>query len=154
MRRRLRKFLPVLLTALAAQMLAQIGACWAAALAVPDPLASLPICHGSAQAAPAGSDQGSDSGQDGSCAMCCVLNASASIDTPRQATLVTPLYLRVKSSRGLMSTPISSQRASAPTLWLAVRRRRSDATTKTICRQFVTSDRVVSIQSAFTEHQP
>ena len=92
MRRRLRKFLPVLLTALAAQMLAQIGACWAAALAVPDPLASLPICHGGAEAAPAGSDQGNDSGHDGSCAICCVLSASASIDTPRQATLVTPLY--------------------------------------------------------------
>jgi len=33
-------------------MLAQIGACWAAALAVPDRLASSPIGHSSAEAAP------------------------------------------------------------------------------------------------------
>jgi hypothetical protein len=96
MRRRLQKFLPVVLTALAVQMLAQVGACWAAALAVHDPLVSLPICHGSAEA-PAGSDQGNNSGHDDSCAICCVLNASASIDTPRQATLVTPLYPEVEA---------------------------------------------------------
>ena len=96
MQRRLQKFLPVVLTALVVQMLAQIGVCWAAARAVSDPLASLPICHSSADAVPAGSDQGNDSGHDGSCAICCVLNASASIDTPRQATLMTPLHREVE----------------------------------------------------------
>jgi hypothetical protein len=114
MRRRLQKFLPVVLTALAIQMLAQIGACWAAASSVSDPFASLPICHSSADVIPAGSDQGNDSGHDGSCAICCVLNASASIDTPRQATLMTPLHpdveavLRGYDCPGLFSARIGS----------------------------------------------
>jgi len=114
MRRRLQKFLPVVLTALALQMLAQIGVCWAAARAASDPLASLSICHSSADTAvPTGSDQGNDS-HDGSCAICCVLNASASIDTPQQATLITPLYREVEAvlwsyeCPGLFSTRIGS----------------------------------------------
>ena len=98
MRRRLRKFLPVVLTALALQMLAQIGVCWAAARAASDPLASLSICHSSTDAAvPTGSDQGNDSNHDGSCAICCVLAASASIDTPGQATLMRPLHREVEA---------------------------------------------------------
>jgi hypothetical protein len=96
MRRRLQKFLPVALIALAVQMLVQIGACWAAARAASNPLASLPICHSGADAVPAGSDQGNDSSHDSSCAVCCVLNASASIDTPRQAT-TTPLHREVEA---------------------------------------------------------
>ena len=97
MQRRLQKFLPVVLTALVIQMLAQIGACWAAAYAVSDPLASLPICHSSGDVVPAGSDQGNDSSHDGSCAICCVLAASASVDTPRQAMPMTPLHREVEA---------------------------------------------------------
>jgi Protein of unknown function (DUF2946) len=114
MQRRLQKFLPIVLIALAVQMLVQIGACWAAARAVSDPLASLPICHSSADAVPADSDQGDDSGHDGSCAICCVLNASASIHTPPQATLMTPLHREVEAvrrgygCRGLFAAPIGS----------------------------------------------
>jgi hypothetical protein len=38
MRSRLQKFLPVVLIALAVQVLAPIAACWAAAIAMSDPL--------------------------------------------------------------------------------------------------------------------
>lgn len=95
MRRRLRKFLPVILTALVIQMLAQIGACWAAALAVSDPLASFPICHSVVDVAPAGSHQGNDTEHD--CASCCVLSASVSFDTPRLTALVMPLHREVEA---------------------------------------------------------
>ena len=43
MRRRLQKFLPIVLLALMVQILAPIGACWAAAVAVSDPLGSAVI---------------------------------------------------------------------------------------------------------------
>jgi hypothetical protein len=95
MRRRPRKFLPVVLAALAIQIAAQAGAGWAAALAVSDPLASFPICHSSADATPAGSHQGNDTGQDDSCAACCLLTANVSIDTPLVTTLVMPLHREV-----------------------------------------------------------
>jgi hypothetical protein len=96
MRRWLQKILPVVLAALAIQMLAQMEACWAAALAVSDPLASSPICHSSVNSAPAGSDQGDNPGHDDGCAMCCVLNASAS-GAPPLVTLATPLRREVEA---------------------------------------------------------
>ena len=39
MRRRLKNFLPIVLFALAVQIFAPIGACWAASIAASDPLA-------------------------------------------------------------------------------------------------------------------
>ncbi len=97
MRRRLQRFLPVVLTALAIQITAQIGACWAVALAFADPLASFPICHSTSDVIPAGSHHGNDTDHDGSCAACCVLNASASIDTPRLTTFTMPLHREVEA---------------------------------------------------------
>jgi len=44
-RRRLRKYLPIVLMALAVQILAPIATCWAAAIAVSDPLHEAFICH-------------------------------------------------------------------------------------------------------------
>ena len=45
MRRRLRKFLPIVLVALVVQILAPIAACWAASIATSDPLLGAAICH-------------------------------------------------------------------------------------------------------------
>ncbi len=45
--RRLKNFLPIVLIALMVQILAPIGACWAASIAASDPLAGAVICHGS-----------------------------------------------------------------------------------------------------------
>ena len=91
MRRRLWKFLPIVLMALALQVLAPIGACWAASIAASDPLHAAAICSGGAASA---NDQSGQTGQhrahDGACAMCCVAHAGATLDTP-EATFATPL---------------------------------------------------------------
>lgn len=91
MRRRLWKFLPIVLMALAVQILAPIGACWAAGIAASDPLHAAPICSGAAAATPDQTGQtGEHRAHDGACAMCCVAHAGASLDTP-EATYSTPL---------------------------------------------------------------
>ena len=88
MRRRLRKFLPIVMLALAVQILAPIAACWAAGIAASDPLASLgaaAICHDAGGAAGDQADQSDQNGHhahDGACAMCCLAHAGASMDTP------------------------------------------------------------------------
>jgi hypothetical protein len=88
MRRRLRKFLPIVMLALAVQILAPIAACWAAGIATSDPLAALgaaAICHDAAGAAGNQADQPDQTGHhahDGACAMCCLAHAGASLDTP------------------------------------------------------------------------
>jgi hypothetical protein len=91
MRRRLRNFLPIVLMALAVQILAPIGACWAASIAASDPLHIAPICSGGAASM---SDQTGQTGQhrahDGACAMCCVAHVAASLDTP-EATFAVPV---------------------------------------------------------------
>src|ERR1700760_1025567 len=91
MRRRLRKFLPIVLLALAVQILAPIAACWAAGVAASDPLAALgaaAICHdASGEAAnPANQpDQTGHHAHDGACALCCLAHAGASMDAPKAA---------------------------------------------------------------------
>jgi hypothetical protein len=87
MRRRLRKFLPIVLIALTAQILAPIAACWAAGIAASDPLSAAPICSGGAGAAAGHSGQTGDHAHDGACSFCCVAHASASVDTPQIAVL-------------------------------------------------------------------
>lgn len=90
MRRRLWKFLPIVLLALAVQVLAPIAACWAASIAASDPLHAAPICSGAAALA---DDQPGQTGQgthDGACAMCCLAHASASLATP-EARFAAPL---------------------------------------------------------------
>src|SRR5664279_4721879 len=86
MRLRLRKFLPIVLIALAVQILAPIGACWAASIA--DPLQAAVICHGDAATAPGQADQtGPPRAHDGACSLCCMVHADASIDTPQTAVV-------------------------------------------------------------------
>jgi len=84
MRRRLKKFLPMILIALLVQILAPIGACWAAIIAASDPLAAAVICHGGGQA-----DQNSDRARDGCCSACSVMQTGAPIDAPDAAATVT-----------------------------------------------------------------
>jgi hypothetical protein len=88
MRRHLQKFLPIFLIALAVQILAPIGACWAAAIAASDPLGSAVICHAAAEQQ--GDQGGGHRTDDGACAICCVLHAGVSVDTPRTAAFAIP----------------------------------------------------------------
>ena len=90
MRRRFQKFLPIILIALVVQILAPIGATWAAAIAASDPLSAAPICHGN-QTAPSSHDQsGGGRAHDGACSVCCAAQAGASLDTPKAVTSAVP----------------------------------------------------------------
>ena len=123
LRRRLQKFLPIVLIALAVQILAPIAACWAAAGATSDPLQSVEICHSLAGAA---SDQGNPSGDpavhDGACTLCCAVQAAASIDTPQQSAFSIPYRHTTRvvwhiAARGLsLSHAGSNTQARAPPL--------------------------------------
>jgi hypothetical protein len=96
MRRRLEKFLPIVLIALVVQILAPIGATWAAAIAASDPLSAAPICHGSGL--PSHGDQsGGGRAHDGACSICCAAaQASTSLDTPKPAVLRLPARMAAR----------------------------------------------------------
>lgn len=90
MRSRLQKFLPIVLIALAMQVLAPIVACWASGFAVADPLQNAVICHDSGASGLGLDDQtGAPAAHAGSCSICCLAQANASFDAP-QATFATP----------------------------------------------------------------
>ena len=93
MRTRLQKFLPLVLLALAMQVLAPIAACWSAGLAAADPLQNAVICH-SADASGAGVDNqtGVPGAHAVACSICCLAQANASLDSP-QATFSSPFRL-------------------------------------------------------------
>ena len=85
MRRRLRKFLPIVMLAVAVQILTPIAACWAAGIAASDPLAVATICHDTAGPPDNQADQPGHTGNpvhDGACALCCLAHAGTSLDTP------------------------------------------------------------------------
>jgi hypothetical protein len=89
MRRRLRKFLPIVLIALAVQIFAPIGACWAASIVASDPLQTAAICHSDTASAQGHTGQTDPTGQhrahDGCCSVCSVLHTGAPVDTPQTA---------------------------------------------------------------------
>jgi hypothetical protein len=88
MHRRLKNFLPIVLFALAVQILAPIGACWAASIAASDPLAQGVICHGNAAPGSAQSDQtGPHQAHNGCCSVCSVLHTGAPLDIPQTALI-------------------------------------------------------------------
>jgi hypothetical protein len=90
MRRRLGKFLPIVLIALLVQIFAPIGATWAASIAASDPLRGAVICHGNAAATPNQTDQsGQHRAHDGCCSVCSVAHTGAPVDMP-QAAVTTP----------------------------------------------------------------
>jgi hypothetical protein len=93
MRRRLRKFLPIVLIAMAVQIFAPIGATWAASIAAFDPLHAAAICHDDAASTQGQtSNQTDQTGQhrahDGCCSVCNAFQTGASLDAP-QATVAT-----------------------------------------------------------------
>jgi hypothetical protein len=88
MPRRLKNFLPIVLFALAVQIFAPIGACWAASIAASDTLAQAVICHGNAAPGSAQSDQtGPHRAHDGCCSVCSVLHTGAPVDMPQTALI-------------------------------------------------------------------
>jgi len=90
MRRRLRKFLPVLLMALTVQIFAPIAACWAVSIAASDPLQTASICHDDGGTNSGPTDQGDHSrAHDGCCSACSLAHSGAPVDTP-QTAVATP----------------------------------------------------------------
>ena len=91
MRRHLQRYLPIVLIALMVQIFAPVGACWAAAVAASDPLATAEICHDSGTATGQTGDQsGEHRGHGSACAICCLASAGTSIDTPTLAAASHP----------------------------------------------------------------
>jgi hypothetical protein len=89
MRARLQKYLPIFIIALLVQVLAPIGACWAAAVTASDPLSALEICHNGGADQPA--DPGGQQSAHGSgCSICCLASVSASIPAPTLAAFAAP----------------------------------------------------------------
>ena len=88
MRRRLQKFLPIVLIALAVQILAPVAAAFAAATAASDPLQSGAICHDAGRSVPSDQGPGDPNGNpahDGACSICCITHAAAPLDAPKSA---------------------------------------------------------------------
>lgn len=88
MRARLQKFLPLVLLALAMQVLAPIAACWAAGLAIADPLAAGIICQSPSEQGGLNDHTGAPTAHAGACALCCLAQASASLDAPTYALAI------------------------------------------------------------------
>jgi Protein of unknown function (DUF2946) len=87
MRRRLVKFLPIVLIAVLAQIFAPIGATWAASIAASDPLHGAVICHGNAASTSGQTDpSGQHRAHDGCCSVCSVVHGSAALTTPPAVT--------------------------------------------------------------------
>jgi hypothetical protein len=83
------KFLPIVLIALAVQILAPIAACWDVAVAASDPLASIEICHSDPATQSAPVDNGQRS-HDGACSICCLAQANASFGAPQAVAFSVP----------------------------------------------------------------
>ena len=91
MRRRLQNFLPIALLALLVQVLAPIGANWAAALDASDPLQAAPICHSAAAGSPQDGNPGNGPGsQHAACDICCLVQVGGALDAPRMAAVTSP----------------------------------------------------------------
>jgi DUF2946 family protein len=84
----LKNFLPIVLIALAVQIFAPIGACWAASIAASDPLAGAVICHGNAAHGAGQTDQAGHRAHDGCCSVCSVLQTGAPVDAPPIAAAI------------------------------------------------------------------
>lgn len=81
MRRAVGRFLPIMLLALAVQLLAPVGVCFAASVAIADPLRGAALCSGAGDPSQAEVPNALHHMRDGSCAACCTA-ASAPPPTP------------------------------------------------------------------------
>jgi Protein of unknown function (DUF2946) len=120
MRRRLQQFLPIVLLALAVQILTPIASSWAAGIIVSDPLFGVAdqICH-------SGSSRGDQSDHhlhNGACLICCVTHAGGLLDTPQPAVVVSldriseQVIWRDTAPRLSGARPRSNTQARAPPL--------------------------------------
>jgi len=123
MRRPLEKFFPIVLIALMVQILAPIGACWAAAIAASDPLPRAEICHTDLGQGSGTSDQsGQPPAHEGACAICCAAQASPAPETPQATMFAAPyraaaLVVWHQQAEGLAVSRIGSNaQARAPPL--------------------------------------
>lgn len=91
MRERLQKFLPLVLLALAMQVLAPIAACLAAGQAVADPFSAAVICHSATEQGGPDDRTNTPTAHAGACALCCLAQAAASSDSPPQTALAVPV---------------------------------------------------------------
>jgi hypothetical protein len=83
MRRKLRKLLPILLTALTVQILAPVIACWSASMAASGPLHGAVICHSDPTSSSGSTDHnGGLPAHDGCCSLCSVAQTGAPVDVP------------------------------------------------------------------------
>ena len=90
MRRRLRKLLPIVLTALTVQILAPVIACWAASIAASDPLHGAVICHSDTTSSGSNDHSGRPPAHDGCCSLCSVAQTGAPVDVPLLAAKMPP----------------------------------------------------------------
>jgi hypothetical protein len=113
MRARLQKFLPLVLLALVMQVLAPIAACLAAGQTVADPLSAAVICHSTSEQGGLNDPAGTPVAHAGACALCCLAQANASLDSAPQPALSVPFRHaeRVVGTlrMGLLSPPIEAQ---------------------------------------------
>jgi len=115
MRRQLQKFLPIVLIALAVQILAPIAACWAAAAAASDPLQATEICHGFANSTSGQTDQDGIPAHDGACAICCIAQANASVDPPQQTAFAVPFRQTTSVAWTFAAPELSPSRSGSNT---------------------------------------
>jgi Protein of unknown function (DUF2946) len=91
--RRLKRYVPIFLIALMVQILAPIGASWAFAAAVSDPLAAAEICQSHSSSAPTSGDEGGQHQiHDASCVLCCGFNANATPASTPEPTIWSAPY--------------------------------------------------------------
>src|SRR3954470_24437056 len=88
MRRRLGKFLPIVLIAVLAQIFAPIGATWAASIAASDPLHAAAICHGNTASVPNPSDETSQPRAHDCCSICNVVHTGGPVAAPQPAVVL------------------------------------------------------------------
>lgn len=118
MRARLQRFLPIVLVALAMQVLAPIAASWAS-LAVADPLQDAAICHNAGPGTGPDDQSGAPAAHAGSCSICCLAQAAASFEAP-QAGFAIPIRHAERVAWREMAAPVivcrdgSSAQARAP----------------------------------------
>jgi hypothetical protein len=92
MQRRLRNFFPIVLMALAIQVLAPVAACWAVSIVASDPLHVAVICHDTAASTSNTTDPTDQPrAHDGCCSVCSVAQTGAGVDTP-QVAVATPRF--------------------------------------------------------------
>ena len=121
MRARLQKFLPLVLLALVMQVLAPIAACLAAGQAVADPLSAAVICHSASEQGGLNDRNDAPIAHGGACALCCLAQLGASLDSPPHAALSVPfrhaervVWHAAEASAGAVHKGSSAQARAPP----------------------------------------